>query len=231
MISYTTTSVLKSVSISGTEEVGRTLKSKISYEVTKPSVQYQWQRATTKSGSYSDINGATDDTYKLKSSDKNKYIKLVATTTISGSTYSVQDIVWKIDTASSSDSSSTSDNSSQGNMGPIVPTNESPSNTGTNSVSPTYGRFTNPSGHPVSGWTTSNGTWYYLDNNGVAKIGWVNVNSKWYYLNPNADSNHATMKTGWVQDNGKWYYLDSSGAMVISTTIDGYKIGSDGALI
>ena len=91
--------------------------------------------------------------------------------------------------------------------------------------------FTNPAGHPVSGWTTSNGTWYYLDNNGVAKIGWVNVNSKWFYLNPNADSNHATMKTGWVQDNGKWYYLDYSGAMVISTTIDGYKIGSDGALI
>lgn len=262
----TTNSVLKSVSISGTEEVGRTLKSKISYDGTEPSVKYQWQRATTKNGSYSDINGATDDTYKLKSSDKNKYVKLVVTTTINGQTYDVEDITSKIDTASSSDSVSTSDNSSstpssdvstgnnndtvilrpsnfnnspQDNMGPIMPTNESPGNTnivstsnvGTSSASLTYGRFTNPAGHPVSGWISSNGNWYYLDSNGVAKTGWVNVNSRWYYLNPNADANRATMKTGWVQDNGKWYYLNSSGAMVSNTTIDGYKIGSDGALI
>ena len=92
--------------------------------------------------------------------------------------------------------------------------------------------FTNPSGVPVSGWISSNGgKWYYLNRAGVAQVGWVEDNGKWYYLNPIADANRATMKTGWIQDNGKWYYLASNGAMVSNTTIDGYKIGSDGVWI
>ena len=37
------------------------------------------------------------------------------------------------------------------------------------------------------------------------------------------------MATGWVTSNGDSYYLDpSTGRMLTNTTIDGYKIGSDG---
>ena len=40
------------------------------------------------------------------------------------------------------------------------------------------------------------------------------------------------MKTGWLQTYpGKWYYLRETGAMVKNTTINGYKIGSDGLFI
>jgi lactocepin len=40
------------------------------------------------------------------------------------------------------------------------------------------------------------------------------------------------MNTGWKLINGKWYYLNpKSGKMAYSTTIDGYKLGSDGAWI
>ncbi|WP_270566051.1 Ig-like domain-containing protein [Clostridium beijerinckii] len=265
-----TDSVLNSVSISGTEEVGHTLKSKISYDGTKPSMKYQWQRASTKDGDYSDISGATDDTYKLKSSDKGKYIKLIVTTTINGSAYDVEDTTGKIDRNSSNDddsssssSSSSSDDNSSSNyntatstpnnaeviatsnntsstMGPIIPTNESPSGASTvsssNNVSNVnslaYGRFTNPAGHPVSGWLNLNESWYYLDNNGYAKTGWIQDNGKWYYLNTATDTTRGRMKTGWIQDtDGTWYYLYSNGSMATNTSVDGYKIGSNGAWI
>ena len=265
-----TDSVLNSVSISGTEEVGHTLKSKISYDGTKPSMKYQWQRASTKHGDYSDISGATDDTYKLKSSDKGKYIKLIVTTTINGSAYDVEDTTGKIDrnssndddSSSSSSSSSSEDNSSSNyntatstpnnaeviatsnntssTMGPIIPTNESPSGASTvsssNNVSNVnslaYGRFTNPAGHPVSGWLNLNESWYYLDNNGYAKTGWIQDNGKWYYLNTATDTTRGRMKTGWIQDtDGTWYYLYSNGSMATNTSVDGYKIGSNGAWI
>ncbi|MDC9317165.1 hypothetical protein [Clostridioides difficile] len=39
------------------------------------------------------------------------------------------------------------------------------------------------------------------------------------------------MKTGWVQLSGNWYYLYSDGTMASNTTIDSYKLGSDGAWI
>ena len=35
----------------------------------------------------------------------------------------------------------------------------------------------------------------------------------------------------WVEWNGEWYYLYSSGAMAVNTTIDGYKLGVDGAYV
>jgi FOG: Glucan-binding domain (YG repeat) len=246
----TTDSALKSVSISGTEEEGRTLKSKIKYDGTKPSIEYQWQRASSKSGDYSDINGATDDTYKLKSSDKNKYVRVEVTATINGNTYTVYDTTGKIDTASSNDSSS--DSSSSSSTDNSSPSSTSTNNSTTSASSQSYysdkdkakplmpgatttftvsGQFVNPSGNPVSGWMASGGSWYYLDNNGVAKTGWVNDRGNWYYLDPNVGYSRATMKIGWIKDNGNWYYLNASGVMMANTTIDGYRLGSNGALI
>ena len=47
----------------------------------------------------------------------------------------------------------------------------------------------------------------------------------------NNASNDTSSKGKWVQDKGKWYYYNSDGVMQKSTTIDGYKLGEDGALI
>ncbi|WP_394884826.1 N-acetylmuramoyl-L-alanine amidase family protein [Clostridium butyricum] len=77
-----------------------------------------------------------------------------------------------------------------------------------------------------TGWLNDNGTWYYLQSNGAMKTGWLNDNGTWYYLNSNG-----SMKTGWLNDNGTWYFLQSNGAMAKNTTVDGYKLGSNGAWI
>lgn len=244
---YSASSVLNSVYISGTEEVGHTLTAKVSYSGTKPDSEYQWQRASTKDGDYTDISDANDSEYKLKTSDKNKYIKVIVSATINGTRYDVKDITSKIDTNSSADDStvsssgitigtstssssgpsasttsgantSTSSYSSDSNwnntgiLRPSTATNVSSQGSG-NTTSTSNGfiispavAFTNPSGHPMTGWVYTSNKWYYLDKDGRAKVGWV------FY-------------------NGKWYYLDQAGVMVTNTTIDGYTIGSDGAMI
>lgn len=83
------------------------------------------------------------------------------------------------------------------------------------------------SGAMKTGWLNDNGTWYYLQSNGAMKTGWLNDNGTWYYLQSNG-----AMKTGWLHDtDGNWYYLQSNGAMAKNTTIDGYRLGSNGAWI
>ncbi|MDD3199628.1 MAG: hypothetical protein PHN73_04895 [Eubacteriales bacterium] len=42
-------------------------------------VDYKWQRAATSGGIYTDISGATSNTYTLTASDKDYYIKVIAT--------------------------------------------------------------------------------------------------------------------------------------------------------
>lgn len=91
-----------------------------------------------------------------------------------------------------------------------------------------YGKtyYFNNDGIMNTGWIQLNGDWYYLDTSGAMVTGWKMIGSKWYYLDYNGK-----MRTGWFQDsNGKFYYLyESSGEMAYNTTINGYKIGSDGA--
>ena len=59
------------------------------------------------------------------------------------------------------------------------------------------------------------------------KTGWICVDNNWYYLNKGG-----AIKTGWFQDtNGKWYYLDSTGKMIKDSTIDGFKLGSNGIFV
>ena len=66
-------------------------------------------------------------------------------------------------------------------------------------------------GKTVKGWYNDNGTWYYLNDEGIMQTGWVqDKDGRWYYLN-----NDGSMKTGWFQDQDKWYYLQE--------TSDGYK--------
>ena len=78
-------------------------------------------------------------------------------------------------------------------------------------------------GSKSTGWLKDGSTWYYLKSSGEMQTGWLKENGSWYYL----DSSGA-MKTGWYQVSGKWYYSYSSGALAVNTTVDGYRVNSDG---
>ena len=99
------------------------------------------------------------------------------------------------------------------------------------------------SGEMQTGWLKENGLWYYLDSSGVMKTGWYQVSGEWYYLKSSGEmqtgwlkengvwyylDGSGAMKTGWYQVSGKWYYSYSSGALAINTTVDGYRVNSDG---
>ena len=58
------------------------------------------------------------------------------------------------------------------------------------------------------------------------QTGWLRDNDKIYYFNERGE-----MQTGWKQFAQKWYYLNADGTVATNTTIDGYKIGSDGVWI
>lgn len=77
-----------------------------------------------------------------------------------------------------------------------------------------------------TGWQKVSGVWYYMYSNGKMAIGWVRSGSDWYYM-----TGTGAMKTGWLMSGGKWYYFYPSGAMAYSTTVDGYRLGPDGAMI
>lgn len=83
------------------------------------------------------------------------------------------------------------------------------------------------SGAMKTGWLLDKGTWYYLDSNGVMKTGWLDLSGKKYYLNSNG-----AMAKGWKQIDGKWYFFNNDGLLAVNTTtLDGYKVGADGAWI
>lgn len=99
---------------------------------------------------------------------------------------------------------------------------------------------------PSSGWTYSNGYWYFYEN-GVMKTGWIKDNSKWYYLNSTGEmrtgwlywnndwyyltAGSGEMVTGWSYIGSNWYYFYSSGAMAKNTKIDGYVLDSNGVWV
>jgi hypothetical protein len=78
-------------------------------------------------------------------------------------------------------------------------------------------------------WVNVAGNWQYNDSLGnTLKNTWFNdkSNGNWYYLNETG-----IRQVGWKQLGGKWYYLYSTGEMAYNTTIDGYKLASNGAWI
>ena len=86
--------------------------------------------------------------------------------------------------------------------------------------------FLNTSGVMQTGWVKDGVTWYFLNSSGAMQTGWAKVGATWYFLNSSG-----AMQTGWIQSSGKWYYLYSSGAMAANTTINGYRVNSNGAWI
>ena len=78
-----------------------------------------------------------------------------------------------------------------------------------------------------TGWYFNNNSWYYNYSDGTKATGWILTGGNWYYLNSDGK-----MLTGWFLDSdGRWYYLYDSGAMAYNTTINGYKLGQNGAWI
>jgi len=86
--------------------------------------------------------------------------------------------------------------------------------------------YLNPSGVMQVGWLQDNGKWYYFNSGGAMVKGWLQYKNEWYYL-----SGSGYMVTGWQYISGKWYYFYDSGVMAANTTIDGYKLGPNGAWI
>ncbi|AQR98186.1 N-acetylmuramoyl-L-alanine amidase family protein [Clostridium saccharoperbutylacetonicum] len=81
-------------------------------------------------------------------------------------------------------------------------------------------------GTKATGWFQDGSTWYYLKEDGIMTTGWQNIKGNWYYLNSSG-----AMQTGWINDKGIWYYCNEFGVMLADTTVDGYKVGSNGTWI
>ncbi|WP_459478598.1 N-acetylmuramoyl-L-alanine amidase family protein [Clostridium saccharoperbutylacetonicum] len=82
-------------------------------------------------------------------------------------------------------------------------------------------------GNLLTGWQKDNTNWTYLSPvDGKMQTGWKKDNGKWYFLKGNG-----YMATGWLKNENKWYYLKLDGSMAANTSVDGYNLGSDGALI
>lgn len=74
---------------------------------------------------------------------------------------------------------------------------------------------------------TSTNKYYYLKFSGDMTTDWRFINGNWYYFDESG-----AMQTGWLQSkSGKWYYLNPSGEMARNITVDGYRLGIDGAML
>lgn len=106
--------------------------------------------------------------------------------------------------------------------------------------------YFNNDGTMKTGWLYVNNSWYYLQDNGIMKTGWLLLGNTWYYLEGSGAMKtglvtvngykyylniYGAMETGWILINGKWYYFYSGGDMAYNTTIGGYKLGKDGAML
>lgn len=77
----------------------------------------------------------------------------------------------------------------------------------------------------ANGWQQNDsGEWSYYKN-GESVKGWLSDDQKWYWL----DNNGKMFSGGWKQIDGKWYYFYADGSMAVSTKVDGYEVGADGA--
>ena len=234
---------VKSVSISGTERVGKTLSAVVKdtngNKITS-GLTYEWYRLKKKSDDISDGTRIdTDDEHKLTSSDKDKYIMLIVKYNGVEVGY---DKTGSIDKKSSSSSSSHDDDDDDSSSSSSSKSSNSTSNNSSSSTTTVAAGSTaavkqnvngtqtlvNSNGQVLKGWQKVNGQWYLADNNGNVKTGWQMSNGKWYLL-----KNTGIMATGWQYTNGNWYLLNNDGAMVTGWKMLGgnwYLLKSDGAM-
>jgi hypothetical protein len=102
--------------------------------------------------------------------------------------------------------------------------------TATTTATSTPNSATNISTVKHNQWVQVNGGWQYNDSLGqTLKNQWFfdRGYQKWYYLG--ADGRMTA--NSWILSGGKYYHLNSDGSMDTNTTINGYKIGYDGAWV
>lgn len=79
-------------------------------------------------------------------------------------------------------------------------------------------------------WYIIDGEWYYFDDKCyMVKSKWTKSATReiWYY----SGEDGKMKKSCWIEDKGKKYYLNENGEMQANCTIDGIKLGSDGATL
>ena len=83
-------------------------------------------------------------------------------------------------------------------------------------------------------WKKINGYWYYFKKDGDMATNWLYVGGNYYYL-----ASDGVMRTGWQWIGGNRYYFYKEndpngggyGVMAANTTIDGYRLQANGAMI
>ena len=86
------------------------------------------------------------------------------------------------------------------------------------------------SSYSKSSWELIDDKWYYFNEEGYMFSGWLIKDGVWYYLATSGE-NEGSMLKGWQTINSKWYYFNESGAMLLNTSVSGYRLGADGAYI
>jgi len=205
------------VTIKGTTRVGNTLEAVVLTNdnarfTTSAGVTYEWYRLSDKTSENGDEIG-DNDTYRLTSNDKSKYIKVVAKYDGKAFEYIVGPIR-KIEESNSSSSSSSDDsnsnsNNSNGNITAQVKIPENIPNGWQKQSDNTWKYGENEKA--VIGWKQINGIWYSFDSNGTMETGFKQEENKTYYL-----ENSGAMATDWELINGSWYLFDEHGVRIIS---------------
>ena len=218
-------SKMKKVIINGTTKIGKTLTAKVfdgdGNEIISE-LTYQWYKSSSKDGQYEKIKGAVNKEYKLTSSDKNKYIKVIVTDKFDNEIAS--ESTSKITSSSSShhshhSSSSKSDDAitdsdSENNDSKVADKQGISENAEVQPVKDGWILNSDKSwsfienGQYITGWKEIDKVWYFMNNDGKMSTGWKEISGAWYYMN-----NSGEMMTGWQFVNNKWYYLNENGDM------------------
>ncbi|WP_294405190.1 Ig-like domain-containing protein [uncultured Clostridium sp.] len=189
-ISQSTNTIAK-CNITGTERVGKILRVQVKDsdgKIVKKDLKYKWYRLDDKD-STTGKEVEDESSYKVKSSDKGEYIKVVVT---DSSGNEVQDITDKIRKREVDDDDDDEDNNSSSSS-----TTNNSNNTNTNNV---YSNTINTTSGYVQGqnqsgsWQQINGTWRFIQT-GNQQISSQIITSGSYK---------------WQQLNGKRYLSDSS---------------------
>ena len=85
-------------------------------------------------------------------------------------------------------------------------------------------------GQILTGYRKIGNDYYYLhpQKGGARASGFITVGKKLYYFSPNDGKQRRTK--GWFFIGNVMYYVKADGSIATNTTIDGYKIGADGAV-
>lgn len=210
--------------IEGNGKVGNTLIAKLltvegNEVVDSNGITYKWYRLSSSNDENGTLIG-NEKNYKLVSTDRNKFIKLIIN--YDGKDY--ENIIGAITSSSTSSSSSSSNSSRKHSSDRNKLNNESKNSSDIEDTTNTSNnsniaieiqknndgtlKLIKQDGKVATGWQLIESNWYLADDKGNVKTGWQKVNNTWYYL-----KGTGVMAIGWQKVNNDWYYLKDTGAM------------------